>query len=125
MPEKKRRTAVKNHPSVNCREAASHSATTPNGRAVRNGAARSRPAAAQAARVESVTVGDVEWLIGEMQKDGLAGWTIRGHLTPLSSVMAYAVRKAWPRRTRSSCSRSASDRPSLIRRRKCSARTRR
>jgi hypothetical protein len=36
------------------------------------------------------------WLIGEMQKDGLAGWSIRGHLAPLSSVMAYAVRKGGP-----------------------------
>jgi integrase len=45
------------------------------------------------ARVSSLTVDDVAWLIGEMQKAGLAGWTIRGHLTPLSRVMAYAVRK--------------------------------
>jgi hypothetical protein len=28
------------------------------------------------ARVESITVDDGAWLIGEMQKDGLAGWTI-------------------------------------------------
>jgi len=44
-------------------------------------------------RVSSLTVNDVAWLIGEMQKAGLAGWTVRGHLTPLSRLMAYAVRE--------------------------------
>jgi integrase len=46
-------------------------------------------------RVAELTVKDVSWLIAEMRKAGLAGWTIRGHLTPLSLMMDYAVAEGW------------------------------
>jgi integrase len=46
-------------------------------------------------RVAALTVKDVSWLIADMRKAGLAGWTIRGHLTPLSLMMDYAVAEGW------------------------------
>jgi hypothetical protein len=64
------------------------------------------------ARVSSITVDDVAWLIGEMQKAGLAGWTIRGHLTPLSRVMSYAMRKGMAGQPREAARQRASGHPS-------------
>jgi len=40
-----------------------------------------------------VTVDDVARLIAELEQSGLAGWTIRGVLTCLSSLYAWAVRR--------------------------------
>ena len=52
-----------------------------------------RPATFRTARAQDVTVDDVARLIAELEQSGLAGWTIRGVLTCLSSLYARAVRR--------------------------------
>jgi integrase len=44
-------------------------------------------------KIADVTEDDVANLISSMQEAGLAGWTIRGALTPLSRVLSYAARR--------------------------------
>ena len=45
--------------------------------------------------IASIREDDVTALIGAMQAQGKAPWTIRAVLTPLSRVMSYAVRQGW------------------------------
>ena len=44
-------------------------------------------------KAQDVTVDDVARLIGELEREGLAGWTIRGVLTALSAMYSWAVRR--------------------------------
>jgi integrase len=43
-------------------------------------------------RVRDITPGDVAKYVSDQQAAGLKGWTIKGHLTVLSSVFTYAAR---------------------------------
>ena len=44
-------------------------------------------------RIADLTTDDVARLIAQMQSKGLAGWTIRGALTPLSGILIHAARR--------------------------------
>jgi integrase len=44
-------------------------------------------------KAQDVSVDDVARLIGELERQGLAGWTIRGVLTALSAMYSWAVRR--------------------------------
>ena len=46
-------------------------------------------------KLSDITVDDVARLIEDMKKAGKKAWTIRGALTPLSRVMAHAVRRGF------------------------------
>ena len=51
-----------------------------------------RPEHFDRSRVRDITPGDVAKYVSDQQAAGLKGWTIKGHLTALSSVFTYAAR---------------------------------
>lgn len=46
-------------------------------------------------RIGAIDVEDVAALIAEMRRDGLAPWTIKGTITPLSRIFAWAERRGY------------------------------
>jgi hypothetical protein len=46
-------------------------------------------------RLDEITEDRVAGLIAEMTREGYAGWTIKGVLTPLSRILGYAARQGW------------------------------